>query len=87
MKCGCGNELMTGDSEGICTRCQNVMNHAEQWSQKFTFAILPEIRACALDLIVETAYDFNGNIVDADNCLYIKLSDVEEILSKYLNLT
>lgn len=25
MRCGCGNELMTGDVEGICTRCRNAI--------------------------------------------------------------
>ena len=86
MKCGCGQELLTGDIEGLCLNCRNYRNQVRNIPQKFTFSILPEIRACALDLIIETAYDAKGAIVDADNCLYIKLSDVEEILSKYLNL-
>lgn len=48
MRCGCGNELMTGDIEGICTRCRNVMNQAKQWPQNLpkadAYSLLAEVR-------------------------------------------
>ena len=48
MKCGCGNDLMTGDFEGICTRCRNAINQAKQWPQNLpkadAYSLLAEVR-------------------------------------------
>lgn len=83
MRCGCGNELMTGDVEGICTRCRNAMNQAKQWPQN-----LPKADACPqlgeVRADIERLQCFTSNHALEENAYIRAIDDVIEIIDKKL---
>ena len=82
MKCGCGNDLMTGDFEGICTRCRNAINQAKQWPQNLpkadAYSLLADVRAW----LRQNAREPHDMYVDGQ---VVSVDELDDFLFKYIS--